>query len=138
MDWTQPRIDHVGIAVHDLEAAAAHYSRLLGLPPAYRERVASDGVDAVVFALGASRVELLTPFVEGSPVDRFLKKRGEALHHLAFGVVDVRAAMVQAAAAGAQVIDAEPRVGSGGKLVAFLHPKSAHGVLTELVQIDAS
>lgn len=136
MDWTGPRIDHVGIAVRDLEAAAERYRRLLGTPPAYRERVASDGVDAVVFALGTSRVELLTPFLDGSPVDRFLGKRGEALHHLAYGVVDLRAAMARATAAGAELIDAEPRVGSGGTLVAFLHPKSVHGVLTELVQID--
>ncbi len=136
MNASALRIDHVGIAVHDLEAAAVHYSRLLGVPPAYRERIIADGVDAVVFTLEASRIELLAPFEPSSPVQKFLGKRGEALHHLAYGVPDVRAALAQAAVAGAELIDAEPRLGSQGRLVAFIHPRSAHGVLTELVQVD--
>jgi len=129
-----PRVDHVGIAVRDLEAAATRYSRLLGVPLAYRERVASDGVDVVVFALGPTRVELVAPFAPGS-VQKFLDQRGEALHHVAYAVTDLPAAMARAAAAGAELIDPEPRPGAGGKLVAFIHPKSAHGVLTELVQV---
>jgi methylmalonyl-CoA/ethylmalonyl-CoA epimerase len=104
--------------------------------PAYRERIAADGVEVAVFVLGPSRVELLTPTDPASTVHKFLEQRGEALHHLAYAVPDVHAALRQAQEAGAQLIDREPRPGAGGKLVAFIHPKSAHGVLTELVQTD--
>jgi methylmalonyl-CoA/ethylmalonyl-CoA epimerase len=98
--------------------------------------VATDRVEVAVFVLGPSRVELLTATDPASTVYKFLERRGEALHHLAYAVSDVRAALRQAEDAGAQLIDREPRPGAGGKLVAFIHPKGAHGVLTELVQID--
>ncbi len=128
------RIDHVGIAVRDLEAAATRYRMLLGVPPGYRERVVADGVDVVVFVLGSTRVELMAPFAPGS-VQKFIDQRGEALHHLAYAVADLPAALARAEAAGAELIDRAPRPGAAGKLVAFIHPKSAHGVLTELVQV---
>ncbi|HEY6537456.1 MAG TPA: methylmalonyl-CoA epimerase [Candidatus Dormibacteraeota bacterium] len=129
-------LDHVGLAVADLEAAVAHYKVLLGRPPADREEVAQDGVIAVFFDLGPTSLELLGSTRADSQVGRFLERRGEGLHHLAYLVDDVAAELAVWRARGAELIDQHPRPGARGRQVAFIHPKSVHGVLTELCQLE--
>ena len=129
-------IDHVGIAVRDLEAAVAWYRRVLGAEVAHRERVESQAVDEVLLEVGDSFVQLLTPLSPESPVGRFLERRGEGIHHVAYRVDDCAAALAAAVAAGAQAVDASPRPGSRGTTVAFLHPKGAFGTLVELVEVS--
>jgi len=138
MGVTFDTIDHVGIAVPDLDAAVAAYERLLGRPPAHRQRVESDGIEAVMFQLGESRVELLGSTRDDSKIANFLAKRGAGLHHVAYGVQDVQAALDHAAALGLRALDTCPRRGAAGRLVAFLHPSAAAGILTELCQPDPS
>jgi methylmalonyl-CoA epimerase len=128
-------IDHVGLAIVDLEAAARFYQRFLGSPPAHREEVPSDGVRAVFFDLGPSSLELLGSTRSDSSIARFLEKRGEGLHHLAYLVDDIEAELALWRERGAELIDERPRVGARGRLVAFIHPKSVGGVLTELCQL---
>lgn len=130
------KIDHVGIAVTDLAAAAAAYERLTGTPPAHRHVVESDGVEAVLFEVGESRVELLGSTREDSKIAGFLRKRGSGLHHVAYGVEDVQASLDHFAALGMRLLDTCPRRGAAGRLVAFMHPSAAEGVLTELCQPD--
>ena len=127
-------IDHVGLAVVDLEAAIARHTRWLGHGPLLRDDIEPDGITAVLFAVGPSRIELLASRRPTSPVARFLERRGEGLHHLAYAVEDVRLALAQWTAWGATPIDREPRPGAGGRLVAFVHPHSTGGVLVELCQ----
>jgi methylmalonyl-CoA/ethylmalonyl-CoA epimerase len=127
-------IDHVGIAVEDLEAAVERYRSLLGAEPVYRERVESQGVDEVLFAVGGSFVQLLGALGPDTPVGRFLASRGPGMHHLAYRVDDVAAALERLRADGARLIDEEPRPGSRNTLIAFVHPASSGGVLIELVQ----
>ena len=129
-------IDHVAIAVHDLDAAVAWYRATFGARVAHRERVEHDGVEEALIQVADSYVQLLTPTREDSPVARFLAKRGEGLHHVAYRVDDCAAALA-AAAAGATPVDAAPRPGSRGTTVAFLHPAAAFGTLIELVQEEA-
>jgi methylmalonyl-CoA epimerase len=131
-------IDHVGLAVADLDAATAFYQRLLGVPPSHREEVPPDGVTAVFFDLGPSSLELLGSTREDSSVARFLERRGEGLHHLAYRVSDIEAELASWRGRGAELIDEHPRQGARGRLVAFIHPKSAGGVLTELCQLEDS
>ena len=127
-------IHHVGIAVRDLEAARARYERLFGARVEARERVEEQGVEAVALLLGESgRVELLAPLADDTPVGRFIERRGEGMHHLAFAVEDLPAALAQLRADGATLIDERPRTGIYGK-VAFVHHSSLGGVLSELVQ----
>lgn len=127
-------IDHVGIAVRDLEQAIRRYE-LLGFRLAAREVVADQGVEVAFLTLeGGTSVELLAPVVEDGAVARFLARRGEGMHHLAILVDDVRAALAEARAQGWQPVDAEPRRGAGGKWIAFLHPRDTGGVLVELCQ----
>ena len=127
-------IHHVGIAVRDLEGARARYEQLYGARIEARERVREQGVEALALLVGASgRVELLAPLGEDTPVGRFLARRGEGMHHLAFGVADLRAELALLRAAGATLIDEEPRTGIYGE-VAFVHHESLGGVLSELVQ----
>ncbi|MDQ6805844.1 MAG: methylmalonyl-CoA epimerase, partial [Actinomycetota bacterium] len=127
-------IDHVGVAVQDVDAALALYRDSLGMPLVHRETVESQGVDAALLDIGDGHVELLAPLGPETPVGRFLAKRGPGLHHVAYRVDDVRETMSALAAAGVRLIDESPRVGIRGSLVAFLHPASTGGVLTEIVQ----
>jgi methylmalonyl-CoA/ethylmalonyl-CoA epimerase len=127
-------IHHVGIAVSDLEAARVRYERLYGARVEARERVEQQGVEALALLLGDNgRVELLAPLGEDTPVGRFLARRGEGMHHLAFGVADLADELARLRAAGATLIDDVPRTGIYGE-VAFVHHESLGGVLSELVQ----
>jgi methylmalonyl-CoA epimerase len=128
------RIDHIGVAVDDLGEALTLYGRSLGMPEVHRETVAAQGVEAVLLDVGDSHVELLAPLHEDSPVGRFLTRRGPGLHHVAYRVPDIDAALSAARAAGLGLLDEQPRDGIRGSRVAFLHPKSTGGVLTEIVQ----
>ena len=130
------RIDHVGIAVPDIETAVDAYVRLLGRPPSHRQVVESDGIEAVMFEVGESRVELLGSTGPGSKIAAFLEKRGGGLHHVAYGVDDVQEALDEYVGLGLRTLDTCPRRGAAGRLVAFLHPSAAVGVLTELCQLD--
>ena len=128
------RIDHIGVAVEDLDAAVALYGGPLEMPQAHRETVAEQGVEAVLLDVGDGHVELLAPLEADTPVGRFLDRRGPGLHHVAYRVADIDAALSDARAAGLRLIDERPRVGIRGSRVAFLHPASTGGVLTEIVQ----
>ena len=128
------RIDHIGVAVADLEAAISLHEQTYGMPVVHREVVEAQGVEAALLDVGESHVELLRPLAEDSPVGRFMAKRGPGLHHVAYAVDDVEAALQALRERGLQLIDETPRTGIRGTQVAFLHPKTAGGVLTELVQ----
>jgi methylmalonyl-CoA/ethylmalonyl-CoA epimerase len=130
------KIDHVGIAVADLEAAIATYTALAGRGPSHRSVVESDGIEAVMFEVGESRIELLGATRGDSKISNFIAKRGGGIHHVAYGVTDVQASLDQYAAMGLRLLDEHPRHGAAGRLVAFLHPSAADGVLTELCQPD--
>jgi methylmalonyl-CoA/ethylmalonyl-CoA epimerase len=127
-------IDHVGVAVEGLDAAIGTFRDTLGLSLTHRETVAEQGVEAALLDLGESHVELLAPLGPDTPVGRFLARRGPGLHHIAYRVADVEQELSRLAAAGARLIDERPRTGIRGSRVAFVHPASANGVLTELVQ----
>ncbi len=127
-------IDHVAIAVRDLDEAVRWYAEVLGAPTVHREVVASDGVEEALVRVADSYVQLLTPTREDSPVGRFLAARGEGLHHVAYRVEDCAAALEHVKAAGQRVIDEHPRPGSRGTTVAFIHPKATFSTLIELVQ----
>jgi methylmalonyl-CoA epimerase len=135
-DSSPEAIDHVGLAVADLGASVAFYQRLLGRAPSHREVVPHDGVEAVFFELGGASLELLSSTDPSSSVGRFLERRGPGLHHLGYLVPDLAAALERWASWGAELVDCKPRKGARGRLVAFVHPKSAGGVLTELCQIQ--
>lgn len=127
-------IDHVAIAVRDLEAAIAWYRAALGAELVHRERVAADGVEEALLAVAESYIQLLTPLRDDSPVARFLERRGEGLHHVGYRVADCAAALERLRLAGAELIDHSPRPGSRGTTVAFAHPRTSFGTLIELVQ----
>jgi len=127
-------IDHVAIAVRDLDAAVSWYGSMFGAAVAHREVVERDGVEEALLRVADSYIQLLTPTTPDSPVARFLASRGEGIHHVAYRVADVGAALSAYIGAGGRVIDAAPRPGSRGTTVAFLHPKGALGTLIELVQ----
>jgi methylmalonyl-CoA/ethylmalonyl-CoA epimerase len=127
-------IDHVAIAVSDLEAAIAYYRDTFGTEVAHREVVDSDGVEEALLRVADSYIQLLTPTRDDSPVARYLRNRGEGLHHVAYRVDDCAAALDAVKAHGGRVIDEVPRPGSRGTTVAFVHPKGAFGTLIELVQ----
>jgi methylmalonyl-CoA epimerase len=127
-------IDHVAIAVSDLEAAIAYYRGTFGAEVAHREVVESDGVEEALLRVADSYIQLLTPTRDDSPVARFLQNRGEGLHHVGYRVDDCAAALGAVKAQGGRVIDEAPRPGSRGTTVAFVHPKGAFGTLIELVQ----
>ena len=128
-------IHHVGLAVTDLDEAVATYLRLFGGTLEHRELVPDQGVEAASVLVGASRIELLAPTGEDTPVGRFLAKRGPGVHHLAYEVEDVAAALDSLAAEGVELIDTVPRRGLFGLQVAFVHPDAVHGVLTEVVSV---
>jgi methylmalonyl-CoA epimerase len=127
-------IDHVGVAVEDIDAALALYRDSLGMALVHRETVESQGVDAALLDIGDGHVELLAPLSPETPVGKFLAKRGPGLHHVAYRVENVSETLSALAASGLRLIDESPRVGIRGSLVAFLHPASTGGVLTEIVQ----
>jgi len=128
------RIDHIGVAVEDLDAAIELYERTFGMPLAHREVVESFGVEAVLLDVGESHVELLKPVSADSAIARFLERNGPGLHHVAYATDDIEAALERCRAAGLRLIDEQPRRGIRNSRVAFVHPKSVGGVLTELVQ----
>lgn len=128
------RIDHIGVAVEELEPALELYRDRLELALAHREVVAEQGVEAVLLDLGENHVELLAPLGPDTPVGKFLARQGPGLHHVAYQVTDIEAALEQLRREGMQMIDSEPRKGIRGSRVAFLHPRSTQGVLTEIVQ----
>jgi methylmalonyl-CoA epimerase len=127
-------LDHVGIAVADLEGAVERYRRTLGLEPVHRERVPSQGVEEVLFAVGTSYVQLLGALGPDTPVGRFLERRGEGLHHVGYRVDDLARELDRLRADGVRLIDDAPRAGSRGTTIAFVHPTEMGGVLVELVQ----
>ncbi len=128
------QIDHVGIAVEDLDAAVEHYRRTLGIEPTHRERVGSQGVEEVLLAVGSSFIQLLGALGPDTPVGRFLERRGPGVHHIGYRVDDVSSALEHLRAEGVELIDQTPRPGSRGTMIAFVHPKGMGGVLVELVQ----
>ncbi len=127
-------LDHVAIAVPSIVTALPVYETLLGATGSVPERVEEQGVSVVFLGSGAGRIELLEPLGPDSPVARFLAKRGAGLHHIAYRVPDLAAALVECTAEGLEPIDATPRIGAHGRRVAFLHPRSTSGVLIELVE----
>ena len=126
-------IHHLGVAVTDLDDAIATYERLFGARLEHRARVPAQGVEAASVLVGEGRVELLAPTGDDTPVGRFLAKRGPGMHHVAYEVRDIAAAVDELAAGGAELVDDQPRPGLFGLEVAFVHPDSVHGVLTEVV-----
>jgi methylmalonyl-CoA/ethylmalonyl-CoA epimerase len=127
-------IDHVAIAVRDLDAAVAWYEATLGARVAHRERIEQDGVEEALLAVAESYIQLLTPTRDDSPVAKYLERRGEGIHHVGYRVPDCAAALARMRETGAELIDESPRPGSRGTTVAFVHPRSAFGTLIELVQ----
>jgi methylmalonyl-CoA/ethylmalonyl-CoA epimerase len=128
------RIDHVGVAVEDLDASLGLYRDLFELVLAHREVVREQGVEAVLLDVGENHVELLAPLGADTPVGKFLAKQGPGLHHVAYQVSDIDSALAALRQAGTALIDEQPRVGIRDSRVAFLHPRATGGVLTELVQ----
>jgi methylmalonyl-CoA epimerase len=129
------QIDHVGIAVEDLDSAVERYRRTLGVEPAHRERVESQGVEEVLLPVGTSFIQLLGALGPDTPVGRFLERRGPGVHHIGFRVDDIASALDQLRGEGVRLIDDTPRPGSRGTTIAFVHPKGMGGVLVELVQL---
>jgi len=127
-------IDHVAIAVRDLEAAIAYYAQTFGATVTHRERIDSDGVEEALIQVADSYIQLLTPTDESSPVAKYLERKGEGIHHVGYRVADCGTALQAVKDAGGQVIDQAPRPGSRGTTVAFVHPKAAFGTLIELVE----
>ena len=132
------RIYHLGYAVEDIEAAARFYSENFGAEPTEPEVVEEQGIVATTFRVGESMIELVQPTRPDSPVGRFLERRGEGVHHVAYEVEDLETALRELKRSGVELVDEEPRRGAGGTRVAFVHPKSAFGVLTELVELPGS
>jgi methylmalonyl-CoA/ethylmalonyl-CoA epimerase len=127
-------LDHVGIAVEDLEGSVERYRRTLGVEPVHRERVEDQGVEEVLFEAGTSFIQLLGPLGADTPVGRFLATRGPGVHHVAYRVDDVEASLSHLRVEGVQLVDEAPRRGSRDTLIAFVHPRDMGGVLVELVQ----
>jgi methylmalonyl-CoA/ethylmalonyl-CoA epimerase len=134
---SEARLEHVAIAVADLDSAAAVYTAILGLPPSGQEVVESEQVRVAFFQVGGARLELLEATRPDSPIGRFLERRGPGLHHIALEVDDIEAAIARCRAAGLQTAGEAPRPGAGGRRVAFLQPTATSGVLLELSQPPA-
>jgi methylmalonyl-CoA epimerase len=128
------RVDHIGVAVEDIDGALELYERDYEMTLVHREVVSEQGVEAVLLDVGENHVELLAPLGPDTPVGKFLAKRGPGMHHVAYQVTDIEAALASLREAGVRLIDEQPRTGIRGSRVAFLHPKSSGGVLTEIVQ----
>ena len=129
-------LDHVAIAVRDLDEALDQFEKQYGVEPHHREVVESQGVEEAMLQVGGSAVQLLMPLGPDTPVGRFLDKRGEGLHHVAYAVPDIEAALAHLSDQGTWLIDTEPRIGGGGKRIAFVHPSAFGGTLAELVEIE--
>ncbi|MEA2503198.1 MAG: methylmalonyl-CoA/ethylmalonyl-CoA epimerase [Actinomycetota bacterium] len=129
------RVDHVALAVSDLNASIEHYQRVWGLTLSHREVVAEQGVEEAMFRLGDTYLQLVAPLAADTPVGRFIQRRGEGLHHIAYEVDGIEAALATAREHDLVLIDEEPRRGSRNTRVAFVHPRTNHGVLVELVEI---
>lgn len=129
------RIYHLGYAVEDLEEASRFYRERFGADPGEPEVVEEQGIIAAMFPVGESMIELVQPTRPDSPVGKFLAKRGEGFHHVAFEVNDLQAALAELKAGGVDLIDEKPRIGAGGSRMAFVHPSNVFGVLTELVEL---
>lgn len=127
-------IDHVGIAVRDLDAAVAWYQQMFGATVAHRERIESDGVDEALIKVADSYIQLLQPYTDTSPLAKYMERNGEGLHHVGYRVDDCGAVLENVKEQGARVVDEHPRTGSRGTTVAFLHPKATFGTLIELVE----
>jgi methylmalonyl-CoA/ethylmalonyl-CoA epimerase len=128
------RIDHIGVAVEDIEAAIALYEESFEMELAHRETVEEQGVEAVLLDVGEGHVELLAPLGPDTPVGKYMAKNGPGLHHVAYAVDDIDSTLERVAGAGLRLIDSKPRVGIRDSRVAFLHPRSTGGVLTEIVE----
>lgn len=128
------RIDHIGVAVEDLDAALALYEGAFGMPLVHRETVTEQGVEAVLLDVGDGHVELLSPLGPETPVGKFLARKGPGLHHVAYAVGDIEVALARLSEQGIELIDSEPRTGIRDSRVAFVHPRSTGSVLTEIVQ----
>jgi methylmalonyl-CoA epimerase len=127
-------IDHVGIAVRDLDATLAWYQQMFGATVHHRERIESDGVDEALIKVADSYIQLLTPYTDASPLAKYMEKNGEGIHHVGYRVDNCDEVLEHVKAEGARVVDEHPRTGSRGTTVAFLHPKTAQGTLIELVE----
>ena len=130
------KIHHLGYAVEDLEAAARFYERSFGVALGGAETVGEQGIVASMFRVGDSLIELMQPTHPDTPVGRFLARRGEGFHHVAFEVADIEVVLAELKKNGVDLVDEEPRLGAGGTRTAFVHPKGAFGVLTELVELS--
>ena len=130
-------LDHVAIAVHDLDEAIEKHRRRYGVTPMYREVIEEQGVEEAMLAVGGSFVQLLAALHPGTPVGRFLQRRGEGLHHIAYAVVDIEAAVAHLQAEGALLVDKEPREGGRGTRIAFVHPRDGNQTLVELVEYSS-
>jgi methylmalonyl-CoA/ethylmalonyl-CoA epimerase len=128
------RIDHIGVATDDLDGAIALYEGTMGMPVSHRETVESQGVEAVLLDVGEGHVELLRPLGPDTPIGRYLERRGPGLHHVAYAVQDIEGVLANLRESGIDLIDSEPRVGIRRSRVAFVHPRSTDGVLTEIVE----
>ena len=128
-------LDHVAIAVHDLDAAIERHRALFNVEPQWRELVAEQGVEEAMIAIGGSYVQLLAPTGPDTPVGRFLDRHGEGIHHIAYAVDDIEAALAEMKAEGARLVDEEPRTGGRGAKIAFVHPATFAGTLVELVEL---
>lgn len=128
-------LDHVAVAVADLDEAIARFAELFGVEPVRREVVASQGVEEAMLPLGGSHLQLLAPTGPDTPVGRFLSRRGEGLHHIAVAVTDIDAALEALRERGVPLVDEHPRTGGGGHRIAFLHPSAFAGTLVELVEV---
>ena len=129
-------LDHVAVAVNDLDAALAEYERQYRIQSVHREVIESQGVEEAMIAVGGSYIQLLQPLAEDTPVGKFLAKNGEGLHHVAYAVPDLDGALDHLRAEDVQLVDNEPRIGGGGKRIAFVHPKGLAGTLIELVESE--
>lgn len=128
------KIEHIALAVKDLEAAVAHYADVWGLEVSHRERVEDQGVEEAMLPVGESFLQLLGPTGPDTTVGKFIERRGEGLHHIAYEVADLEGALAELKRKGVPLIDEVPRVGGRGHMVAFVHPKGNHGLLVELIQ----
>ena len=128
------RIHHIGVAVADLDESIRLYRNALGAELVHRAASETEGLEAAVLRVGESEIELMAALRADSPVGKFMARRGPGLHHVAYGVADIDAALVAARETGLELIDAEPRIGLHGRRIAFVHPRSMGGVLTELVE----
>jgi methylmalonyl-CoA epimerase len=127
-------IDHVGLAVHDLDAAVSWYQRMFGASVAHTERIESDGVEEALIKVADSYLQLLTPYTDTSPLAKYMERNGEGIHHVGYRVANCNEVLEHIKAEGGRVVDEHPRTGSRGTTVAFLHPKTSFGALIELVQ----